>query len=883
MAADDTRNLIHGLLVQRLGLVTSAAALAAIEAWRGDMSRPLLEVFVERGLVSPASRAVVETVTDQLVKTHGGEAAALTALVGVGVLPEDERTKSLPGSGPRGTRYEILDELAHGGMGQVLRASDAVLGREVLVKQMLGEIAHDPPAQASFARERQTAAALEHPNIGPVYDAGVHGDGRLYYVMRYIRGDTLKQAIQRYHDAASDRSPAEKTLALRDLLGRFSAVCEAVSYAHARGVLHRDIKPANILLGDFGETQLIDWGLAKVGGEEIAAASGSGADSGSGSRPVVAIDSGTSEPTRMGQAKGTPAFMAPEQAAGEIARIGPAADVYGLGATLYQILTGVPPFDGRSPSVMQDVIRGVFPRPRRVAPGVPPALEAICLKAMAREPADRYPSAKALAADVGRWLADEPVGVYRDPWTVRAARFAKRHRTAVTAACVLLATGLVALGVGNEVYRRQRNEQRRLKDVAITERDRAARNAAATADVVDKFLIEIADDGWARFPGTEHKRLEMARLAVQHYRELSRQSPDDTAVTAGLGNSLRRAGNLCRVIHDFTAARDFYAQAREVFEGPATNGTDPSPLAIQLIDLLLDEAGVVRNVAGPVAAESVLLEARTRFGALQTMRPNHMAARLAYENGVLLTELEQYADAAAALREADRIFRQSPPKPYPLQVLRVRTSGDLAFALGKASQLQEASAAIAEADSMATALLASNDDDPNARLAAAAIDRVAAVVAGIGGDLGRASVRRARAIATCEQLAAEFPFAFAYRRELIRLLVDQAEQSASDSDAYAAADEAGRALDLLAWGAETAGQPSADFGFAWTQPLLARAHAARGAAMMALGDTDAARSDLDTALARYAKAKEFNPQAASLESGRAAVQAIRDSLPNRSP
>lgn len=265
------------------------------------------------------------------------------------------------------------------------------------------------------------------------------------------------------------------------------------------------------------------------------------------------------------------------------------------------------------------------------------------------------------------------------------------------------------------------------------------------------------------------------------------------------------------------------------------------------------------------------------------MRPNHMAARLAYEDGLLLTESEQYSAAVAVLREADRIFRQSPPKPYPLQVLRVGASGALALALVRAGRLQEASEVVTEAERMAADLIAANDDEPNARLAAAAIDGIDAVLSRINGDHGRAAMRRARAITTCEQLATEFPFAFAYRRELIRLLVDQAEQSASDSDAYAAADEAGRALDLLAWGVETAGQPSADYGFAWTQPLLARAHAARGAAMMALGDTDAARSDLDTALARYAKAKEFNPQAASLESGRAAVQAIRDSLPNRSP
>ncbi|MBU6277265.1 MAG: serine/threonine protein kinase [Planctomycetes bacterium] len=728
MAADDTRNLIHGLLVQRLGFVTSAAALGAIEAWRGDMSRPLLEVFVERGLVSPASRAVVETVADQLVKTHGGEAAALTALVGVGVLPDDERTKSLPGGSLQGSRYEILDELAHGGMGQVLRASDAVLGREVLVKQMLGEIAHDPPAQASFARERQTAAALEHPNIGPVYDAGVHGDGRLYYVMRYIRGDTLKQAIQRHHDAASDRSPAEKTLALRDLLGRFSAVCEAVSYAHARGVLHRDIKPANILLGDFGETQLIDWGLAKVGGEEIATAAGS--ESGSGSRPVVAVESGTSEPTRMGQAKGTPAFMAPEQAAGEIARIGPAADVYGLGSTLYQILTGVPPFDGRSPSVMQDVIRGVFPRPRRVAPGVPPALEAICLKAMAREPADRYPSAKALATDIGRWLADEPVGVYRDPWTVRVARFAKRHRTAVTAAGVLLATGLVALGVGNVLIRQQR--------------DIAQANATVARQVIDTLGKEIGDDAWAVIPNAELNRLNVMHESNRQYEALLRVEPQNDALRLEAVDGYRREGNLARLVVRYGEAARLYARAHELVTGVLA-ATPDNPRAIgERFNLLADRC-VLRHFQADPAAGDGYRGALAAAAAIQRQFPEvnvtGVVSRIKADYGGWQVDDGRPAEGLAMLREAvDGLVVTGPSMQDGIdhtQMMLVATlcalsraeaeSGDLPAAIATADR------AIAAADAGLASAKVANHPDVVQMKAAALLQR--AILAARAPDL----------------------------------------------------------------------------------------------------------------------------------------------------
>lgn len=708
MAADDTCNLIHGLLVQRLGFVTSAAALGAIEAWRGDMSRPLLAVFVERGLVSPDTRAVVETVTDQLVRTHGGEAAALTALVGVGVLPEDERTKSLPGATPQGTRYEILDELAHGGMGQVLRASDAVLGREVLVKQMLGEIAHDPPAQASFTRERQTAAALEHPNIGPVYDAGVHGDGRLYYVMRYIRGDTLKQAIERYHDSAADRPSAERALALRDLLGRFSAVCEAVSYAHARGVLHRDIKPANILLGDFGETQLIDWGLAKVGGEEIAAASGSGSGSGSGSRPVLAIDSGTSEPTRAGQAKGTPAFMAPEQAAGEVDRIGPASDVYGLGATLYQLLAGVPPFDGRSPSVMQDVIRGVFPRPRRVAPSVPPALEAICLKAMARDPAARYLSAKALAADIGRWLADEPVGVYRDPWPVRAARFAKRHRTAVTAAGVMAATGLVALGVGNVLVRQQR--------------DIAQANAAAARQVIDTLGKEIGDDAWAVIPNAELNRLNVMRESNRQYEALLRVQRQNDALRLEAADGYHREGNLARLVVRYGEADRLYARAHELVTGVLTATPGNARAIGERFNLLADRCVLQHFQADPAAGDGYR-EALAAAAAIQRQFPEVnvtvVVSRIKADYGGWQVDDGRPAEGQAMLREAvDGLVMTGPSMQDGIdhtQMILVATLCALSRAEAESGNLPAAIAtadrAVAAADAgLASAKVANHPD-----------------------------------------------------------------------------------------------------------------------------------------------------------------------------
>ena len=178
----------------------------------------------------------------------------------------------------------------------------------------------------------------------PVYGLGVHGDGRPYYAMRFIRGDSLKEAIDRFHTAeVPGRDRGERELALRQLLRRFIDVCNAIAYAHSRGVLHRDIKPANVMLGKFGETLVVDWGLAKPGvGTRHKEPRGDEATVDATLRP----QSGSAAAgTQAGSALGTPAYMSPEQAAGKLDELGPASDIYSLGATLYVLLTGHKPFE----------------------------------------------------------------------------------------------------------------------------------------------------------------------------------------------------------------------------------------------------------------------------------------------------------------------------------------------------------------------------------------------------------------------------------------------------------------------------------------------------------------------------------------------------------
>ncbi len=218
----------------------------------------------------------------------------------------------------------MLRPHARGGLGAVFVALDAELNREVALKQILEKHADDPVSRARFLLEAEVTGGLEHPGIVPVYGLGTYGDGRPYYAMRFIRGDSLKEAVDRFHaDAALKSDPGRRSLELRKLLRRFIDVCNAIEYAHSRGVLHRDIKPGNIIVGKHGETLVVDWGLAKARGRV-------GAGESSEERPLVPTSASGNAETLPGSALGTPAYMSPEQARGDVEHLGPRSDVYSL-------------------------------------------------------------------------------------------------------------------------------------------------------------------------------------------------------------------------------------------------------------------------------------------------------------------------------------------------------------------------------------------------------------------------------------------------------------------------------------------------------------------------------------------------------------------------
>ena len=360
-------------------------------------------------------------------------------------------------------RYEVVDEIARGGMGVILKVRDSEMRRSLAMKVLReSSIAEARSADSSlesqrtarFLEEAQVTGQLDHPGIVPVHEVGLDQEGQLYFTMRLVRGSTLEEVFDAVHDPANDE------WSLTRALGVMLRVCEAMAFAHDRGVLHRDLKPANVMVGRFGETYVMDWGLAKIIGQadtkdirltkepqQTLLTSTRKDESGrEGDSPLVTLD---------GDVIGTPAYMAPEQALGRVAEVNQAADVYSVGSMLYHLLSGQAPYvkkgaDVPALAVLQWLMEGP-PQPiEELAPDLPGELVAICEKAMAREADARYASMLALGRDLQAFLEGRVVGAYETGAVAEFRKWVGRNRglAASIAAAVLLAfVGLVAVSL----------------------------------------------------------------------------------------------------------------------------------------------------------------------------------------------------------------------------------------------------------------------------------------------------------------------------------------------------------------------------------------------------------------------------------------------------
>ncbi len=367
--------------------------------------------------------------------------STLDAGPGLDAHPSGVQTEDL-------VRYSLVKKHAQGGVGEVWLARDNDLDRDVALKRLQPVKAGDPALRARFLREAWITGQLQHPGIVPVFElARSTGEGQDYYTMRFIKGRTLTESAKEYHSRREQG--IARPLELRELLGAFVSICQVMAYAHSRGIIHRDLKGQNIALGDYGEVMVLDWGMAKVAGEREPDTEQPFQNDSTGAGPLGASDrfEGIWDVTGDGSILGTPSYMPPEQALGQLELVDARSDVYGLGAILYEILTGEPPFRGPRKEVLRQVVHEAPKPPRQRVSEVTPALEAVCLKCLAKVPSQRYTSAAELAREVQRYLSDEPVKAYAEPWTGRLRRWMDRHRTSTAAAVATLVVATICLAI----------------------------------------------------------------------------------------------------------------------------------------------------------------------------------------------------------------------------------------------------------------------------------------------------------------------------------------------------------------------------------------------------------------------------------------------------
>lgn len=696
MQAD--RHLLLGLLALQCGLISDDQLIAAFRAWTGDKQRSIEAILLEQKALSTSRIAVLRQLEQELLAQHGQNAEqSLATLSRMGSvrqqleelsdaelsatlsrLPANWNEASVHRATNRGSksvdgaklRYQTIRLHAKGGIGEVYVAKDGELNREVALKEIQEQFADDEESRARFKLEAEITGNLEHPGIVPVYGLGQYQDGRPFYAMRFIRGDSLKEAIDAFHTKYKSQLVEGKAgLELRKLLRRFVDVCNAVAYAHSRGVLHRDLKPGNIILGKYGETLVVDWGLARAQGQSELTDASIG--------PIVPSSGSGVTPTLIGSAVGTPAYMSPEQAAGEIDELGPATDVYALGATLFHLLTGQLPITGKTLlEIVQKAEKGDLRKPRALRSDLPKSLEAVCIKAMAKEPSHRYPSPVQFAEDIEKWLADEPVSAYAEPISLRVRRWIKRHPAIVStsAAVILLSlTGVLLFAFiqgahAKELERKNKTisdqvvEVTQQKQKEEKERSRAEAREQDAIAAVKRFSDAVANNPELKNnPKLESLRKELLKEPIGYFRSLKDRLQGDQSTSIA---SLSRLA-------------------------VATYG----------LALLTDQIGNKQDALVAYEQAKTTLELLARKNPASAENSSDLASTH-HNIGLLLYEFSKFAEAQVAYNEAKRI-RERLVREHPGVATYARdllaTHNNLGALHNEAANYTEALAEYAEA------------------------------------------------------------------------------------------------------------------------------------------------------------------------------------------
>jgi serine/threonine-protein kinase len=545
--------------------------------------------------------------------------------------------------------YELLGEIARGGMGVVYKARQVSLNRTVALKMILaGQFASADDVQR-FRLEAEAAASLDHPNIVPIYEVGAR-DGQPYFSMKLIDGGKLTAHVHQYV-----RQPRSAARVL-------ATVARAVEHAHQRGLLHRDLKPANILLDHEGQPHVTDFGLAKrvSAGRDL---------------------------TRSGCAVGTPSYMAPEQAAGPRAALTTAADVYSLGAVLYEMLTGRPPFRAETPlETLLEVVEREPDRPRALNPRVHRDLETICLKCLHKEPGKRYASAAALADELERYLRGEPIQARPSSALERAWRWCRRKplvASLFTALALAVVGGLAGMGYllarakenaaearlqkaeadrNAGEARLQKAEADRNAGEAQRQRQRAEENLHKAQQAVKDLSFRFSER-LNEVPGLLKVRKELLEAGLQYSRDFLRQRGPDPSQDAQLADIELRVVQLASMVGTMEEARDAYLKAFAVFQELLRTDPDNPHLQDGLGHICTNLGSVLQATGQTQAAFEKLRLGRDLYERLYQRNPNdpHFARALSgvcTNLGTVHRAAGRVAESLACFQEAHALLEQ---------------------------------------------------------------------------------------------------------------------------------------------------------------------------------------------------------------------------------
>src|SRR5579859_1424750 len=536
-------------------------------------------------------------------------------------------------------KYEYLQALGAGGMGEVVRAWDRDLHRFVAVKRMKSS-SQSRDAILRFVKEAQITGQLEHPNIVPIHDLGIDSQGRIYFSLKLIEGESLKGIIEKRktnQELASGVRYKDVYTPLR-MIEIFISVCQAVAYAHAKGVIHRDIKPDNIMLGRYGEVLVVDWGIAKVVDPKIAPEDQK-------TIPMSALNNLTPEASMEGSIAGTPAYMPPEQAQGQVSSIDARSDVYALGAVLYHVIAGRPPYEGSSTLEVLKKVQTSPPKP--LATGtvgfqpVPRELKAICVKAMSREPEQRYATAEELRDDLQAYLEHMPVQACPMTRWQRFQKWLKRNRKQAQIGAIAALTAILILGSAYYGYREwrirglQHDAQQKLDAFHITHP-----TASGTRD---------SD------PTPGYDALNLVLLDLQRALDLA---PSRSATKRMLSDTYMEQWRLAMSKENFALAENARREVNR-YEGGEPNRHSAELNGDAVADLALDPPEAQLYLYKFVPMDSRLLDGSS--GSLQVPVPYDLK-KFDVDPAALRSEQGRAQSGPAVLPGAHSIFNLSPPE-----------------------------------------------------------------------------------------------------------------------------------------------------------------------------------------------------------------------------